>query len=254
VALLRDRPEAAKADPSLEVLLLTRPASSVFAPGAEVFPGGSVDPADLDPEWLGLRAAWVPSAEVEWHLIVTAVRETFEECGVLLACDANGRPIPPQRVAALAPLRRELQEGHPDRLLPGLREADLRPAWGELAFCAHWVTPEGLPRIFDTRFFLAALPAGQEPSRDQPGELDSMRWVDPATALVEAVQGRTLLLPPTRAVLEQLVDQPRVAMALLAARSSPVNRVQPKLEEVTASHYPGLDLRAILGSDGDSEQ
>lgn len=226
---------------------MTRSATSSFAPRAVVFPGGSVDAADLEPGWSQLAAGVALHPELERHLLVTAVRETFEECGVLLARDAAAQACPPHLVAELAPLRRRIQGGDPERFLPGLSAAGLRPGWEDLAYCAHWVTPEGLPRIFDTRFFLAALPAGQEPSLDAPGELVSMRWVRPGAALGEALQGETLLLPPTRAVLELLADHPTVAEALLAARAVRVQRVQPKLEEITSSRYPGLDTGAILG-------
>lgn len=245
--MLRNRPRSDAGRPGLEVLLMTRPATSSFAPGAEVFPGGSIDAADSDPGWLELDPDRKVIPEAELPLRVTAVRETFEECGVLLARDGRGSPCRAQLAAELAPLRSRLQGGRPHEFLGGLRETGLRPGWEDLLFCAHWVTPEGLPLIFDTRFFLAALPPGQEPSRDDLGELESMRWVKPATALQEAVQGQTLLLPPTRAVLEQLAGSSTVAGALRAARNSAVERIQPKLAEVTSSHYPGLDVPAIRG-------
>ncbi len=241
-------------EPGLEVLLLTRPATSSFAPRAEVFPGGSVDTADLDSGWADAAAGLQLNSGAERHLLVTAVRETFEECGVLLARNAAGHSCPSRVAAELAPLRRRIQNGHPEGFLSGLREAGLRPAWEDLIFCAHWVTPEGLPRIFDTRFFMAALPPDQQPSPDYPGELDSMRWVSPSTALRESVRGETLLLPPTRAVLAQLAAQPTVAAAVQAARSSKVQRVQPKLEEITSDRYPGLDLGAVLGPDAGKNQ
>ncbi|MGC2191003.1 MAG: NUDIX hydrolase [Candidatus Dormiibacterota bacterium] len=253
MALLRE-PAGSAAEKGLEVLLMTRPATSSFAAGAEVFPGGSVDAADLEPGWARLDDGPNLNQQVERHLLVTAVRETFEECAVLLARDAGGNPCPPHLLAGLAPLRRRTQGRNQDGFLAGLQGAGLRPGWEDLAFCAHWVTPQGLPRIFDTRFFLAALPAGQEPIQDDPGELESMRWVRPGMALREAARGQTLLLPPTRAVLEQLADQPSVAAALRAARGSRVQRVQPKLDEITSSRYPGLDIRAVLGQDPRSER
>lgn len=247
MALLRDQPRSAELGQGLEVLLVTRPASSAFAPRAEVFPGGAVDPTDLDPEWSELASRLAFSAEVERHLLTTAVRETFEECGVLLARDALGRPCRPELVAELEELRRLVQAGHPERFLPGLKEAGLRPGWEDLAFCAHWVTPEGLPRIFDTRFFLAALPSGQMPGREPAGELTGTRWVRPQAALDEALQGRVVLLPPTRAVLEQLASRPTVSSALRFARTARKVRIQPKLSEITSARYPGLDVQAVLG-------
>lgn len=233
---------------------MTRSATSSFAPRAEVFPGGSVDAADLDPAWSQLDDGPNLNQQVERCLLVTAVRETFEECAILLARDAGGNPCPPHLVAELAPFRHRIQGRNQDVFLAGLQAAGLRPGWEDLVFYAHWVTPQGLPRRFDTRFFLAALPAGQKPIQDDPGELESMRWVRPEVALREAVRGQTLLLPPTRAVLEQLADQPTVAAALQAAKGSRIQRVQPKLEEITSIRYPGLDIRAVLGQDPRSER
>lgn len=249
VALLRDGSGPDAPGGGLEVLLLARPAASRFAPGAEVFPGGSVDPSDADPGWRHAVAGRPRAAAVAAPILVAAVRETFEECGVLLVRDAAGGPCPPQLLAGLANLRRLSHDGHPEEFLAGLRRSGLRPAWEDLIFFAHWVTPVGMPRIFDTRFFLAALPPGQVPNPDTGGELASMRWVGPERALNEAEQGHCLLLPPTRSVLAQLAAQPTVAAALAAARAGRVQLVRPRLAEITADRYPGLDLEAIHPSD-----
>jgi 8-oxo-dGTP pyrophosphatase MutT (NUDIX family) len=250
VALLRDGSGPDAAAVRLEVLLMARPAASRVAPGAEVFPGGSVDPSDAHPGWRKISAGQELDAAVAPRLLVAAVRETFEECGVLLARDADGMPCPPQVLASLAGLRQLIHDGRPEEFRAGLRRSGLRPAWEDLTFCAHWVTPAGLPRIFDTRFFLAALPAGQAPQPDVRGELASMRWVSPEQALSEASRGHTLLLPPTRSVLAQLANQPSVAAAMAAARSGRVQRVRPRLEDITEERYPGLDLEAIHPREG----
>ena len=252
VVLLREGSGHGAPGGRLEVLLLGRPAASRFAPGAEVFPGGAVDPSDAAPGWRQLSPGRARDAVVAPRIMIAAVRETVEECGVLLARDGAGRSCPPQLLAGLTGLRRLIHDCHPEEFQAGLRRAGLRPAWEDLAFCAHWVTPLGLPRIFDTRFFLAALPAGQEAEPDAGGELASMRWVEPAQALNEAEQGRCLLLPPTRSVLAQLTAQPTVAAALAAARAARVRRVRPRLAEITAERYPGLDLDPIHPGDGSS--
>lgn len=215
-----------------------------------MFPGGSVDEADRDPGWSDLAAAGERDPQIGVHLQITAVRETFEECGVLLARDGSGLPCPPQRLEELSPLRRRIHQDRPEAFLSELRRLGLRPGWEDLVFCAHWVTPKGLPRIFDTRFFLAALPRGQAAVSDERGEVASMRWVRPTTALGEAAQGLCLLLPPTRAVLELLAPHPSAAAALAAARGVKVTRVRPRLEEITEARYPGLDLAAIRGGSG----
>lgn len=244
VALLRDD------SGGLEVLLLSRPADSRFAPGAEVFPGGAVDPSDSHPGWRQL--SWIPAraTAVTTRILVAGVRETFEECGVLLARDGAGLHCPPELLPGLASLRLRIHGGHPEEFQAGLKRSGLRPAWEDLVFCAHWVTPSGMPRIFDTRFFLASLPPGQEPDPDAGGELTSMRWVAPGQALREAAEGLCLLLPPTRSVLAELAAQATVAAALQSARSGRVQRVRPKLAEIAAERYPGLDLEAIQPGHG----
>jgi recombination protein RecT len=241
VALVRDRPSGE----GLEVLLMTRPASSSFAPRAEVFPGGSVDPADLDPSWERMAPDLATKSAVAPHLMVTAIRETFEECGILLARDGQGEPCSTETVKQLGALRRPSQAAAATEFLASMRSCGLRPGWEDLQFCAHWVTPEGLPRIFDTRFFLARLPIGQRASSDPNLELDSLRWVDPAAALGEALRGESFILPPTRFVLQQLAVHGSADQAVREIARSKVKRVQPKLAEVTRTRYPGLDVEAI---------
>ncbi|MGH7692607.1 MAG: NUDIX hydrolase [Candidatus Dormibacteria bacterium] len=247
MALLRDGPWSRRRRAHLEVLLLRRPARSAFAASAEVFPGGAVDPADLELSWHGLLDGGADQLAVDPGLVVAAIRETFEECGVLLARERGGRACSPTAFAALAPLRQGPGAADPRALLEGMRRVELRPAWEDLRYCAHWVTPEGSPRIFDTRFFLAALPPGQCPSLVDQGEVDSMRWAEPRAALAEAEQVRTLLLLPTRSLLSRLMPQPSVAAALRAAAGWRVDRIQPRLEDVTSNRYPGLDLGATSG-------
>jgi len=248
--LLRERPGPPPADSSLRVLLVKRPAASSFAPLAEVFPGGSVDPADLDSGWGDLGAGPRTGSGVERQFLVAAVRETFEECGILLARDPAGMPCDPELVLRLAPLRARLQAGESAAFQPALRAAGLRPGWEDLVYCAHWVTPEGLPRIFDTRFFLAALPLGQEPARADGAEVASLRWVLPKSALAEAHRGQARILPPTRAVLELVAGESDVETVLQSARRAEVVRVQPRLEEITASNYPGLKPEDVVGPAG----
>jgi len=250
VALIRD----AVPGLGLEVLLLMRPANSTFAPRVEVFPGGSVDPADFDPGWTKMAPEVASKSPVATHLLVTAVRETFEECGILLARDEQGEPCPPGLIARLQTLRQGVSDGDPAALRRGLRDHGLRPAWEDLYFCAHWVTPDGLPRIFDTRFFLAGLPTGQRPSGDERREVESLRWTAPGTALEEARCGDAQLLPPTRAVLESLTQHQSVAAALRATAEAVVRRIKPRLEEVTVARYPGLDLSTVRpGPEGDKD-
>jgi len=196
----------------VEVLMLRRVAAMKFAPGAYVFPGGSVDPADHgsavgwhgpDPaefgRWLGA------SPEMARALVCAAVRETFEEAGVLLAGAPGGGPLanptgPPDGSgasweadrAALVAGQLTLAELLSRRGLE-LR-ADLLVPW------TRWITPEGEPRRFDARFFAAALPAGQV-ATGHAAESDRVEWLRPADAIESARAGQISLLPPTATTL-----------------------------------------------------
>ncbi|PWC33898.1 NUDIX domain-containing protein [Azospirillum sp. TSO35-2] len=197
--LLRDGAEG------LELLMIERHAGLRFAPGATVFPGGRLEPADQDPGW---RAHW-PGAEPPADLAhrVAAVRETFEECGLLLTRD----PPDPARVAAL---RAALADGVGFGL--ALARLGLAPALDRPAALARWVTPETLPRRFDALFFLAPAPEGQVPLCDG-GEAVAALWATPAQALAEEEAGRRRLVFATRLTLLRLASCPDVAAAMACA-------------------------------------
>ncbi len=196
----------------VETLMLRRTAAMKFAPGAYVFPGGSVDPADYGAEvgWHGpspaeFGARLGASAEVARALVCAAVRETFEESGVLLAGVPDGAPDSPLAVpdgpswdadrAALAAGTLTLAELLSRRGL--VLRADLLVPWD------RWVTPEGEPRRFDARFFAAALPDGQR-AVGHEAEAEHVAWLRPASAIDAARAGEISLLPPTAATLNHL--------------------------------------------------
>lgn len=228
VVLLRD------AAAGLEVYLLRRAPSMAFAAGMYVFPGGSVDPRDgsVDTAWAGPPVAeWGRALGCDEGLaralVCAAVRETFEEAGVLLAGPSSGEVVadttgPDWERDRAALLDRTLSmAGLLDVRRLVLRSDLLRP-W------AHWVTPEFEPRRFDTRFLVAALPEGQR-ARDVSGEADRAEWVPVRAALDEQAAGRMAMLPPTVSVLRELADLPHVASVLTAQRR--VRRVMPRLVE-----------------------
>jgi 8-oxo-dGTP pyrophosphatase MutT (NUDIX family) len=204
----------------VEAFLLRRTAELEFAPGAYVFPGGSVDARDAD-ETIG----WAGPAPADFGalldvppdraraLVCAAVRETFEESGLLLA-----GPSPADLVsdsAALAGDRHALLTGSASLgEVLGRRglvlRADLLTPW------ARWITPEASPRRFDTWFFAAALPPGQTATaapegHADPGESESGTWLGPAAALEAAQAGQITLLPPTAVTLGELAGHHDVA-------------------------------------------
>lgn len=210
----------------VEAFLLRRTAELEFAAGACVFPGGSVDAHDADPGigWAGPgpddfgALLGVPPDRAR-ALVCAAVRETFEESGVLLAGSSpaslagDGDVLAADRHALLAGSA-SLGDVLGRRGL--VLRADLLTPW------ARWITPEVSPRRYDTWFFAAALPPGQEATpapegHADPGESESGAWLRPAAALEAARAGEITLLPPTAVTLGELAAYSDVA-GILAAR------------------------------------
>ena len=231
VVLLRDGGDG------LQALLMRRPASMRFAPGMSVFPGGRVDEDhDRRPPVRGTLpgGSWAdpPLARM---LVVAGVRETFEEAGVLLAVDSDGRPAQPDGQWAADRAASESSGEFPEVLeRRGLHlESDL------LVPFAHWITPEVEGRRFDTRFLAAGLPEGQQVDRHET-ETDHAVWLAPAEALAEYGAGRMPMLPPTVAVLADLAAHGTVAEALAWARTRTVVPLLPQ------ARIAGEDLEWVL--------
>jgi 8-oxo-dGTP pyrophosphatase MutT (NUDIX family) len=231
LVLLRDRPAG-----GFEILLMQRHQASKFAAGDFVFPGGKLE-VDDNPEdavrWctgldlagaartLGLEQA--PATALAYW--VGAIRETFEEAGVLLATTADGGPVhlPAPRVAEY---RRAVQADN--RAFWSMIKAEkLRLATDRLVYFAHWVTPEGLPLRFDTRFFAAPMPDGQEVVGDDH-EMISLRWLAPRAALDAHARGEISLRNPTVRNL-MLLEGDSAADALGRLRGREVKMIRPKV-------------------------
>lgn len=208
----------------LEVLLMRRPSTMAFAPGMHVFPGGRVEPAqDARPIVSGSLpdGSWA-QPELARALVVAAVRETFEEAGVLLAVDRRGRPAVQDGGWERDRTAAETASAFPEVLVRRRLhlDADL------LVPIAHWVTPEIESRRFDTRFLLAELPAGQE-VRAHATETDRGVWLSPAEALAAHARAELPMLPPTVAVLMELATHSTVASALADARNRTITPLMP---------------------------
>ncbi|HEX7089667.1 MAG TPA: NUDIX domain-containing protein [Longimicrobiales bacterium] len=210
-----------------EVLLLRRNRSSGFVPGAYVFPGGRVDAADGEPAALARLEGWEPGGEPAAAYILAAVREVLEETGVLLARDAAGRPAPDARAREVARWRTALLEDRAT-LADALEALDLRVVAADVVYCAHWITPAAEPRRYDTRFFLARLPAGAEPDV-HARELTDALWLSPAEALARFRSGRLPMVFPTVHTLESLAGFRNVEEALAAFRGCIVAPILPRL-------------------------
>lgn len=229
----------------VEVLLLERHLDSDFVGGALVFPGGKVDPADgqlpaahragpdpqRDADQLG-----VVTADEAVALRVAAVRETFEEAGVLLAHDRDGRPVDAARLAAddaVAARQALVDRGPVADWHAWLVDAGLVLDLQALAPWSWWVTPEGVHRRFDTKFFVAQLPAAQaEVAAHDAVEVTSSRWWSPPAAVAAHHAGDAVVIFPTRCNLEDLARHRSSRTAVAASRDRTLTRIMPTAMEV----------------------
>lgn len=215
-------------DPELEVFMLRRNLEAAFMGGAYVFPGGAVDPDDRAPEILARcdgrgdadasAALGLPAGGLGFW--VAAVREAFEEAGVLLARSAStGLPVDlddESRADRFERARRAVGSG--DRaFLDVVRHEDVLLDVGALHLFSHWITPAASPRRYDTWFFVAAAPEGHAYLHDD-GETVASVWIRPVDALDRAERGELELIFPTVRNLEQLARF-RTAQDLLDAAS-----------------------------------
>lgn len=223
-----------------EVLLTRRPAGLRFMGGATVFPGGSIDAADLDDRWE--RASAVSRADAAAALapvddtlalgaFVCAIRETFEEVG-WVATDSAG------------PSLRRSDAEDPGRFLQRCLDDGVVLATDRLVPAGRWVTPQGSPVRFDTFFFVTDAGSAWTPTAD-PGEVDALWWSSPGDALAENVAGRSLMAPPTIEMLQRLDGYERVGDILQSLRP-PVSepgirptRLSPLVQVVLAPN-PGV--------------
>lgn len=207
ILLLRDR------EGGLEVLMICRAKAMSFAGGAMAFPGGRIDEAD---------ALLAPDGDAIGAFRIGAIREAWEETGMLLA-----RP-------SAAPATAGGTEFHAHLSAKGVT-----PDHAALTHFAHWVTPAQSPKRFDTHFFLAEAPAGQEPVHDG-SETEEAVWMRPAQVIEDAEAGRRTLVFPTRLNLLRLSRHATAAEAIAAARVTPVVTVMPQPEPDGAG---GTNLR-----------
>jgi 8-oxo-dGTP pyrophosphatase MutT (NUDIX family) len=246
IMLVRDR------DDTLEVLMLRRNDRSVWVAGAHLFPGGAVDEADSSAE-VAARCAGLDDAGASRSLgidrgglsfFVAAVRECFEEAGILLASrhgeslsfDEGGRQ------ARFGHHRRRLNAG--ETTLTAICEAeDLYLELGSVAYFSHWITPEGPPRRYDTRFFVATVPEGQEALHDD-AEVVASTWIRPGEALDRHRQGELDLMFPTMKNLEAIGRFSSAPAVMEAASGAAVAAVLPRITlegEVARIVLPGDD-------------
>ena len=249
VLILRDGPGG------LEVFMVRRNLNSDFVGGAYVFPGGAVDPddrhADLEAICEGRtdaeasRRLGIPSGGLAYW--VAAIRESFEEAGVLLAYRPDGSIVhldDPAGVARWAEHRRQVDDGERP-LIEVCADEGLRLAVDGMHYFGHWITPEGAPRRYDTRFFLAAEPLGQTPLHDDH-EVIANVWIRPIDALESHAAGEFTMMPPTVASLRAVARFDTASEALAAATEiTDVPTILPRIIAIDG----GMRI-ALPGEDG----
>ncbi|MBS0428008.1 MAG: MBL fold metallo-hydrolase [Proteobacteria bacterium] len=209
VLLLRDSAQG------VEVLMTRRSDYASFAPGAYVFPGGRVDAADSEARRIALRRRTQSRAQLDYA--VAAVRESFEELGVLLAEHADGRPVSAAEVAAMD--RHATADG---AFQAQCTARGLRLATDRLFTFCHWVTDRDLPKRFDVLFLVARMPEGQQPVADETEQFEPC-WVRPAQALERHEAGSFSMIFPTIRTLRRLAAFETVDTVLAAcAREKPL--------------------------------
>jgi 8-oxo-dGTP pyrophosphatase MutT (NUDIX family) len=229
----------------IEVFMVERHREIDFASGALVFPGGKVDPEDSEAAW-GELAAEAPAAP-DRSFFVAAGRETFEEAGLLLARHGSAQEI------VDADMAHRLVETHRARLLQGgttfadvVRGEGLKLALDLMVPFAHWITPEPVPKRFDTHFFLIAAPVVQLGAHDGGESVDGL-WITPQQALSDAEAGARTLVFATRMNLAKLARYASVAEAVAATRSRPVVTVIPKVKRSPEGRWLQIPAEADYG-------
>lgn len=234
----------------IEVLMMRRNLKSGFVPGMYVFPGGGLDNDDLMFKNNGLCECLNDgSASAALGLAcdglgywVAAIREAFEEAGLLLARDAQGRPLDFSDAVTLRRFeehRRRLNAGETD-FASLMKTEGLQLAADRLTYFAHWITPESAPRRYDTRFFMAEAPAGQEPLHDDH-ETIAATWISPAQALTLHARGEFEMRTPTVRTLETFAQCDSVASLhrSLAVVQGNVRGVMPRIARDGRRVLPG---------------
>ncbi len=243
VTLVRDTPRG------FEVLMMQRNFQSVFMPGMHVFPGGAVDRHDSSEDIAALctgltdadasRKLGIASGGLAYW--IAAIRESFEEAGILLACNDQGEIVTLEdtvRAERFHSYRSRVEHGeHP--LSEMLRDEGLQLPLQQMTYFSHWITPIGAPRRYDTRFFVAAAPASQKPLHDNRETINHV-WVRPAEALSLHKQKKFDMRTPTVHTLRLFAEHDSVAtliQRLQALGDVPV--IEPRIAKNGRRLLPG---------------
>jgi 8-oxo-dGTP pyrophosphatase MutT (NUDIX family) len=220
ILLVRDQPD-------FEVLMVKRHHQIDFASGALVFPGGKIHSGDHDPAWEDRALGWDCAAPNKRALRIAALREAYEETGILLARHADGAPFAGDARAAAA--RDEVATDRRD-FLDLVAELGVKLDLDALTVFARWITPALMPKRFDTWFYIAVAPADQLALCDGWETVDA-EWIAPAEAVRLAREGKRKVIFPTRMNLTLLAEASGALDAIARAQARTLVTVEPRLVE-----------------------
>ena len=234
--LVRDAPE-------LQVLMVKRAAAIAFGPGALVFPGGKLDAGDHDPVWADHATGWAEIPADQRAHRIAAIREVYEDAGVLVARDAAGELFHGDEASAD---HRESVNRNERTFLGLVVETGLKLDLAALTLYAHWVPPAILAVRYDTRFFIAEAHSRQDAVHDG-SETVSSEWIAPAEALRLADAGERELMFPTRMNLKLLAEAASANDAIARARARTIVSVTPRVEVRAEGRFLVLPPEAGYG-------
>ncbi len=219
ILLLRDTPE-------FQVLMVKRHQQIDFASGALVFPGGKLHQGDADPAWADHASGWELFDEVQRKLRIAAIREVFEEAGILLAHHRNGTLF---EMVCDPDVRAKVDRGELE-FIEVVRDLDVQLQLDSLGIFARWITPPIMPKRFDTFFYVAHAPANQLAACDGHETVDA-EWIAPKEVLRLAESGERTVIFPTRMNVQLLAEACDSADCMRRAEERPLVPVLPRLEE-----------------------
>jgi len=213
-------------EPAFQVLMVKRHHQIDFASGALVFPGGKTHAGDHDAAWSAWTVGWDSLDAEQRALRIAAVREVYEEAGVLLARDQAGRPFGGDDRAGAARESVSKDERH---FLDLVRELDVRLDLDALTVFARWITPNMMPKRFDTWFYVARANSDQLAVCDGWETVD-VEWIAPGEAIRLAAAGERTVIFPTRMNLQLLAEADSGLDAVARAAARPLVTVEPQVE------------------------
>lgn len=235
ILLLRDAP-------AFEVLMVERHHQIDFASGALVFPGGKTHAGDQDPAWADHCRGWDQFDDEQRTLRIAAIREAFEEAGILLAERLDGSTLG----EACDPAVREAVDRGERAFLDVVRELGARLQLDALVVFARWITPTMMPKRFDTWFYVVQAPADQVAACDGRETVDAA-WMAPAEVLRLADAGERTVIFPTRMNVQLLAEASGAGDGVARARARSLVTVMPKLEARSDGNYLVLPPDAGYG-------